>query len=195
MANLFFGVMTQIDVMLVKHYFSSHEAGIYASAAIVGKAVMYLPDAIVLALFPMVASNQASGQSSDNPLFKSIGLTLLLSGSGAVVLILFPKFVMGVLFGSRYLGAASIASLFGIAMLPMSLIFLMMNYLLAKSKIKFVGVMGVGVLIEMAGFLLFHNSLNSVLYVIMSTGIITFFFILILEFSEFYKRVDYFGSK
>ena len=57
LANTFFGVMTQADVILVKHHFPPGEAGLYASASIMGKAVMYLPTAIIMALFPMVAAN------------------------------------------------------------------------------------------------------------------------------------------
>ncbi len=62
LANVAFAVMTQIDMVLVKYYFSEQEVGIYAAASILGKAVMYLPGGIAMALFPMVAENHASGK-------------------------------------------------------------------------------------------------------------------------------------
>jgi len=173
LANLFFNVMTQADVMLVKHYFSSHEAGLYASAAVVGKAVMYLPGAIILSLFPMVAANKATGNSSINMLIKASAITAILSGSGVVILYIFPEFVMGSLFGARYLPAAPIIALFGLAMLPMAFILLLMNYMLAQGRINFVGFMAPSVILEFVGIHLYRDTLQGVLYVIMTAGCIT----------------------
>jgi len=170
LANAFFGVMTQADVMLVKHYFPPQEAGLYASAAIMGKAVMYLPGAIVLALFPMVAANQAAGQSSSGMLIKAVGLTLALSGSGAVVLHFFPDIIMGTLFGARYLPAASLTAIFGIAMLPMALILVLMNYLLAQGRVWFVAFLAMAAFVELTGIHFFRDHLHDILYVIMAAG-------------------------
>jgi len=49
-ANLAFAVMTQLDMVLVKHYFDSQQAGLYAAASVLGKAVMYLPGAVTMAM-------------------------------------------------------------------------------------------------------------------------------------------------
>jgi len=186
LANLFFNAMTQADVMLVKHYFSSHEAGIYASAAVVGKAVMYLPGAIVLSLFPMVAANKATGDSSINMLIKASVITIILSGSGVVILYIFPEFVMGSLFGTRYLSAASITALFGLAMLPMAFILLLMNYMLAQGRINFVGFMVPSVILEFVGIHFYRDTLQGVLYVIMMAGCITLIpMVLIIYYNHF----------
>jgi len=175
LANAFFGIMTQADVILVKHCFSPQEAGLYASAAIMGKAVMYLPGAIVMALFPMVTADQVSGRSSTIMLAKAVGLTLVLSGSGALILHCFPEFIMGVLFGARYLPAAPITAIFGLAMLPMALCLLLMNYLLAQKRTRFVGLMAVATTLEITGIYFYRDNLLSVLYVIMAAGCVALF--------------------
>jgi O-antigen/teichoic acid export membrane protein len=55
-----FTPLTQADMVLVNRYFPAQDAaGIYASAAVLGKAVMYIPGAIILALFPMVSEQYA----------------------------------------------------------------------------------------------------------------------------------------
>ncbi len=82
-ANLAFAVMTQLDMVLVNHYFPAHEAGLYAAASILGKAVMYLPGGIALALFPMVAENHVRNQSSAHLLIQAVGLTAILCGVGS----------------------------------------------------------------------------------------------------------------
>jgi len=177
-ANAFFGIMTQVDVMLVKHFFSAVDAGLYTSAAVLGKAVMYLPSAIVLSMFPMVASNHAAGNSSFSMVCKALMFTLFLSGSGALLLYFFSDFIVGALFGARYLPASDTCSLFGIAMLPVSLTFLLMNYLLAQGDTKFLYPMGVIVSLEVLAIYYFHNTLSNILYIIMAAGTLMFLILL-----------------
>jgi len=169
-ANAFFGIMTQMDVILVKHYFPPVDAGLYASAAVLGKAVVYLPGAIVMAMFPMVASNQAAGKSSSSVMIKAVLLTLLLAGSGALCLYIFSGLVLGVLFGPDYLPAVPVAARFGIAMLPLSFVFVVMNYLLAQGRTRFVVFMGAGALLEILGIHFFRSGLSEVLNVILAAS-------------------------
>jgi len=174
-ANAMFAIMTQADLLLVKHYFSAGDAGLYASAAILGKAVMYLPGAIVMAMFPMVAANHTTGKSSFGMLCKALVLTTCLSGGGALVLYLYPEFILNMLFGTKYLTAAPICALFGISMVPVSLLFLLMNYLLAQGKTGFLFLMGICTTVELAGIVFFNdNNLRNILYSIMVAGSLLF---------------------
>ena len=170
LANGFMGLMTQVDVVMVKHYFPPMEAGLYASASVIGKAVMYLPGTIVMALFPMVAANQAAGHSSTSILAKAVGMTLVLSGGGAFFLYFFSDFIVKFIFGERYLSAVPIMTVFGIAMLPMSLCLLFMNFLLAQSKTRFIGFMAVATILEIVGIHFCRENIQDVLYVIMGSG-------------------------
>jgi len=116
-----FTILTQADMVLVTRYFPAHEAGIYASAAILGKAVMYIPGAIVLAMFPMVSEQHALNQSSRHVLVKSLAITLALSGAGAALFFLFSGRIMSILFGTRYAEANEVLKYYGIAMLPITI--------------------------------------------------------------------------
>jgi O-antigen/teichoic acid export membrane protein len=163
-------MMTQADMVLVKNLFSPQDAGFYASASVLGKAVIYLPGAIVLALFPMVAESNALRISSGSLLRKALVITLALSGGMALALSLFPTFVIETLFGARYLEAAGVLRYFGLAMLPMALLLILMNYFIAKGRTLFSYAMGLGAVIEVALILAFHSSLTSVIWAIMGTG-------------------------
>jgi O-antigen/teichoic acid export membrane protein len=179
LANSFFAVMTQADVIVIKHFFPAQEAGLYASAAIMGKAVMYLPGAIVMALFPMVAANQATGQSSARMLARALGLTIVLSGAGALILFGFPEYIIGGLFGARYLPAAPIAAIIGIAMLPMAIVLILMNFFLAQGKTKFVYFLAMAAIFEVIGIHYCRNSLQNILYAIMAAGCFALFTMLV----------------
>jgi len=175
LANLAFAVMTQADMVLVKHLFSGHEAGIYASASIIGKAVMYLPGAIVLAMFPMVAESNTLRQDSSHLIIKTTIVTFLLSGSGALLLFFFPEFIIGTFFGVKYLEAGEIVRYFGVSMLPMALLLIMMNYFIAKGKTFFQYILFIGAFLEIVFILSFHDSLITVLYTLIGIGSLLLF--------------------
>lgn len=170
LVNLAFAVMTQADMVLVKHFFPAHEAGIYASAAILGKAVMYLPGAIVLAMFPMVAESNALQLSSGPLIKKSLIISLSLSGSGALLFFIFPNLIIKTFFGVRYIEAAEVMRYFGLAMLPMALLMVLMNYFVAKGRVMFSYVMSLGALLEIGMILIFHGSLLSVIWSLLGAG-------------------------
>jgi len=170
LANLAFAIMTQADMVLVKHFFLAHEAGIYASASIIGKAVMYLPGALVLAMFPMVAESNALQLNSGHLLKKAIIVSLLLSGFGALLLFAFPELVIKTFFGAKYIEASEVVQYFGVAMLPMALLMILMNYFIAKGKTIFSYILFLGTFIEIALILFFHGSLMSVIYTLMGIG-------------------------
>ena len=166
-----FTLLTQADMVLVNRYFSAREtAGIYASAAVLGKAVMYIPGAIVLALFPMVSEQYALNRGSRHLLIKALIMTMAISGSGAVFFYLFPVSIIGVVYGDQYIAAASILKYYGLAMLPMALLMVLMNYLIAREKNLFSYIMIVGALLEIFAIFLFHNSLMQIVFIMLTAG-------------------------
>jgi O-antigen/teichoic acid export membrane protein len=184
LANLAFAMMTQADMVLVKHFFSAHQSGIYASASILGKAVMYLPGALVLAMFPMVAESNALQLKSGHLIKKVIIVSLVLSGSGALLLFAFPELVIKTFFGTKYIEAVEVVQYFGVAMLPMALLMILMNYFIAKGKTIFSYILFLGTFIEIALILFFHGSLMAVIYTLMGIGGILLCFGFILLYLE-----------
>ena len=49
-------VLTNIDLILVKHFFTPIEAGYYSIAQMVGKIILILPIPIVTVMFPKLSS-------------------------------------------------------------------------------------------------------------------------------------------
>lgn len=136
-ANIAFTAMTQLDLVLVNYFFSPQTASIYAAAAILGKAVMYLPGGITLALFPMVAENEANGEPSAHLLGQAIALTVLLCGAGAVFYFFFGEILITKLYGESYREAGHILKYYGFAILPMALVMIAEHFLIAKGRVLF----------------------------------------------------------
>lgn len=170
LANLSFAILTQADMILIKHFFSSHEAGIYASASVLGKAIMYLPGAMALAMFPMVAESNALKVNCGYIIKKTLLMTVLLSGTGALILFLFPHFIIRFFFGVKYIESTEIVRYFGWAMLPMAILLIQMNYFLAKGKSFFSFILALAAIAEILLIFRFHDSIIFVIFIILING-------------------------
>lgn len=172
LANVAFAVMTQIDMVLVKYYFSEQEVGIYAAASILGKAVMYLPGGIAMALFPMVAENHASGKSSAHLMFQAVGVTALLSLTGALFYYFFADSIIVLLYGNDYKEAANVLKYFGFAILPMALIMVAEHFLIAMGRVLFAYLFMVVAPLQLIAIYYYHDTLLDIVAVLSISGII-----------------------
>ena len=172
LANIAFVTMTQIDIILVKYYFTEQDAGLYAAASILGKAVMYLPGSIALALFPMVAENYAVGKDSAHLLFQAVGVTAILSSAGALIYYFFGESIITVLYGVDYKVAGEILKYFGFAILPMALIFVAEHYLIAMSRVIFAYLFMIIAPFQLLAIYYFHDTLLTIVAIISISGLI-----------------------
>ncbi|MBY0576496.1 MAG: oligosaccharide flippase family protein [Gallionellaceae bacterium] len=171
-ANAAFAAMTQLDMVLVNYYFPAHEAGLYAAASILGKAVMYLPGGFALALFPMVAENHTRGQSSAHLLLQAVGLTAVLCGAGAVFYFLFGEEIIVLLYGEDYRGAGEVLKFFGFAILPMALVMVAEYFLIAKGRVLFAYLFVFTAPLQLTAIYFYHDSLQMVVAVMGASGLL-----------------------
>jgi O-antigen/teichoic acid export membrane protein len=171
-ANTAFAAMTQLDMVLVNYYFPPHEAGLYAAASIIGKAVMYLPSGIAMALFPMVAENNARDQSSAHLLLQAVGLTALLCTAGAVFYLLLGEWIIGILYGPSYEGSGEILRIFGFAILPMAMVMVAEYFLMAKGRVLFAYLSAIIAPLELTAIYFWHDSLQSVVIIMGVSGLL-----------------------
>lgn len=188
LANVAFVVMTQFDMVLVRHYFGPKDSGIYAAASVLGKAVLYLPGAVATVLFPMVAENTAL-QRASAPLFvNAIMLTLLLSGAGLLVYFVFGPEIVKLFYGARYEEAGELLRYFGFAMIPMALVMVAENFLIAKGRILFVYLFAIVAPIEILGIHFFHGSLSMVVGIMIASGWILAILGYVMMWFEYRRR-------
>ncbi len=70
-------IINNLDIALVKHFFSATEAGVYAAIALVGRVVYMLSWSVVSSMFPVSAG--ASGRDRDGRAVLSMTLLLVVS--------------------------------------------------------------------------------------------------------------------
>ena len=171
-ANVAFAGMTQLDIILVNYYFPAQQAGLYAAASIMGKAVMYLPGGLAMALFPMVAEKHALGESSAHLLLQAVGLTFLLSGVGAVFYFLFGEGIIALLYGEGYKGAGEVLKYYGFAVLPMALVMVVEHFLIAKGRVVFAYLFLFTAPIQLTAIYFYHDTLQMIVAVVGISGLL-----------------------
>jgi len=127
------GLITNIDVVLVKHYASEVEAGEYSVAAIIARIAVFLPGVLLTVLFPQVSQNNVDGKSSIATLLVVMMLTLLLAGCFAITVYFFPEAFITLLFGDKFLGGTEALIIIAFAMSIVAIISVIFNFFLAKN--------------------------------------------------------------
>jgi O-antigen/teichoic acid export membrane protein len=165
-AILCFTVLTQVDIVLVKHFFSPTKAGYYTVASLVGKIVLFLPFAVTMVMYPKSSSHYAQNKSSKYLLEKCLRYVAILSALSVLCSLLFPGFIIKVLSNKNSPEIIPLVRLFAIAMGIFSLVHPLMFYQLSRNKFKFLYVLGGVSILHILAICIFHNSLIQVLMVL-----------------------------
>ncbi len=169
-ANTAFIGMTQLDMVLVNYYFSSEQAGQYAAASVLGKAVLYLPGGIVYALFPMVAARHARQQSSLHLLGQSVAATFVMCALASLTYWFCGPWLVDFFYGDAYAGAGNLLQWYGFAVLPMALVMVAEYFLIAQGKTLFAWIFLAIAPIQLMVIHFWHSEIWMVLAAIGSCG-------------------------
>ena len=150
--------LTTIDVIVAKAVLSDHDAGLYGSASLIGRVILYLPAAIVLVLLPKVSAREASGRDSRDVLAKSVLVTAAFCTLGTFVYAVAPKLVIFVAFGSSFEEAAGLLWMFGLAMSGFALLNVLLAYHLARAEHRLSVLLAIGACVQIGLFAAFHDS-------------------------------------
>ena len=172
MSISFYAVLTMIDMTLVKHYFSANTAGQYAAISVLGKSILYLPGAIVVVMFPMVAEAHKINKDTLSILKKALLFALLVCSIGIFIFFLFPDFLLRLISRGRYTGNVNLLWIFGLAMLPYALTGIINSFHIARHKISFIVALVIMAIIQVGLISMFHKSLEQVIYILLICGVL-----------------------
>lgn len=182
-----FYFMMQSDTLLMKIFFSEYDTGIYTSASLFGKAIVFLSGSVTLVLFPYVTKNTAHNTSSLPILLKGIILNLFIAGSGVLVLFLFPQLLV-IFFGEKYQAAIPIIKYIGVAFLPLSMLNILFTFYLAKERFDCFIPLFAAFVTEIIYIVFFHTVLMHIILSFFISGIIGCIGFLFLEVLYRLKR-------
>lgn len=151
------------DIILVRHFFNAHDAGLYAALAILGKIIFYASSAASIVLFPVVSERFAKGDSTKKLVLGSVGAVTMASLGLTLVYFLFPGQIVRLLFGNAYAGAGALLGMFGIFIALFSVGNIVSLACLATGKTGVWLAPFLCALLQIVAIVLFHPSVSSVI--------------------------------
>ncbi|OGM21357.1 hypothetical protein A2714_02575 [Candidatus Woesebacteria bacterium RIFCSPHIGHO2_01_FULL_38_9] len=170
--------MFSTDVVLVKHFFNSHDAGIYASISTLGKIIFFGAGPVGAVMFPMISKRHAKGQNYSKIFILSLMLTLAIGLGVLFIYLIFPRLSISLLFGEKFIEGAPLLIWMGIFMVLFTLGSLILSYFLSIEKTKVTLAIVVAALMQGIGIWLFHDTLLTVINVSIASS--SFFLVSVL---------------
>ncbi len=173
------------DVILVKHFFPSETAGLYAALSTLGKIIFFATGPIGAVMFPLVVKRNALGQSYKKIFISSFFGTLFVAIVITSLYGFYPSLAIELLFGTKYLAASSLLVWFGLFISFFTLSTLLINYGLSLGKSR-IAILPLGAAITQIILIwLFHQSLYFV--ILESTLVCSLLLLLLLIYLSFSK--------
>lgn len=172
-ASLAVAAPTSLDVALVKHFFSDHEAGMYTAVAVLGRVVLFVPLAISFIALPKVAKRVSRGDNPVPLLWSSLAQTAVLAGGTALLLVLLTSGFGWSPVGADISGAMTSLYWYLPAMVAFALVVALVYYQIGRGNNSYVFALFVpGIAAQAALILLFHDSLTVVAQVMFVVNVL-----------------------
>jgi O-antigen/teichoic acid export membrane protein len=163
--SLAFASLTNVDILLAAYFLPADVAGVYAAAALVGKAVLFLPAAIVTVLLPKAATRAAAGVTSRRILLASAGVTAGLTLALTGLLALVPESLLVWAFGGDFRQATGLLVWFGLAMTAAALLNVYLSVYFAERNAWFPLLVLAAALAQITAVSLWHPNPRSIVLV------------------------------
>ncbi|HLD25132.1 MAG TPA: oligosaccharide flippase family protein [Patescibacteria group bacterium] len=151
------------DVLLVKHFFSPTQAGIYSSLSVLGKVIFYASSAITFVLFPVISERKELKHGHTRLVGAALLFVAGLSSILTLFYFLFPTFVVRVLYGSSFDEAIPYVGLFGVFISLFTLDNILFSICLAIEKVKVWMIGLTAAIVQFALIWTYHTSLQTVI--------------------------------
>ena len=165
-AMLALSVLGFADLLLVKHFFSPYEAGLYSAVSLVGKVLFFVIGFVPTIVLPKATARVARGESPVSVVLQA-GVTMAaLCAAGLGILFFVPDFAVRVMSGRAFLGAVPYVFVYGVAMSMLGGVTVVVNYKIGLHRFDFLLPLVAVAILEPAAITLDHASLWDVVRIV-----------------------------
>ncbi|MBM3283570.1 hypothetical protein FJY90_04995 [Candidatus Gottesmanbacteria bacterium] len=175
------------DIILVRHFFPADISGEYVALSTMGKIIYYGVGPVISVMFPVISTRVISGLPYILPLLGTLVMSLGLSVILIFAYFLFPRFIVGILFGSKFYGVVPYLGLFSFFIAIYSLDSILTYYLLSISYYRPVFLLFPIALLQGILILIFHSSLTEVIWVNIASSLLYLVIILFFVIKKEYR--------
>lgn len=152
------------DVILVKHFFTESEAGLYGGLSIIGKVIFYFTTSIPSVMFPLLIRRHAKGEKYKQIYYLALLLVFIPSLAITLFYYLFPVFTTQFFLGKTYSGISPYLGLFGIFLTIFNLNNISVSYFLSLKKLKISFFVPLFALLQIVLIYLFHANFYQIIH-------------------------------
>lgn len=156
-AGICFALLTNIDMILVKHFFTL-DAQDYAIAQMIGKIILSVSGVIYVVMFSRASNLHARKEGSRGILKRSLFFTLLLSALASIIYNIFPGLILRALAGPVSRQAILLGRVFSLSMLFYALSNVLFYYQLSIERYRFIRPLFMITALEVIAMYLFHHT-------------------------------------
>ncbi len=150
------------DILIVKHYFSSLDAGLYSGISSIAKILYFAIGPSSMVMFSSVKMKQTFKENS-SALLKSLGISLAVGGLGILVFYFYSHTVVTLMLGATYASFAHYLPKVGAFMLLVAIVNIFIYYFMALRRFSLIYISVAGM--AFLGYILFmgHSSIDAIL--------------------------------
>lgn len=163
------------DLLLVKHFFNSDQAGLYAAMSVLGKVVFFASIPIASVMFPLVSKRHTLNLKYKNIFIMSVLGLLIICLPIILIYFYFPQVPITTLFKKDYLEGANLLWIFGIFNGLLALATLLVQFYLSIGKVIPVYFFLAASLLQIILIWFVHPSLEGVIEVSILILLLLFF--------------------
>ncbi len=165
-STLALAVLLSTDVLVVKHFFPSRQAGEYAAVAAMGRAIFWGATGVSGVLFPKIVFRESQGRSGI-PLISASLLLVALGGLGGLAILSFGStWLLKAFAGRAYVEAAIYLPWYALGMTLLGGAAVLIATQQSRGKPAFLAVLLPLTLLEPVLLLVFHQNLMQVVQVV-----------------------------
>jgi len=164
-----------VDMLAVKRFFPGDDAGSFGIAFRLAQAVAVVVTPFNTLMLPLLATKHSAGRAITGTFLRVCGYFLLLAAVPLAAFALWPDEIMNVLFPNKFAGAAAI-------LFPLTLVRLVghLAHMIglagaAANRFGFLWLYVPGLFLETAALILWHDSLGTVVRILLVTQCVTLF--------------------
>ena len=170
--NAGIALLNNVDIIMVKHFFTPYNAGIYAGVVTMSKVYLFGASIVQVVMFPQISHLYASGLDFKSRFGKFLTLQLLLIAGGLVIFALVPQVINTLMFRGKFTESVPYLPLFAVFTAEYILLSFLSMFLLAINKTKAFLIILPACIVQYALLTFFHLTIFSVIKAnILSTGV------------------------
>jgi len=162
------------DIILVKHFFSQSDAGIYSIAQTVGKIILFLPGAIILVFFPVAVHHKTQNKNAVPMTKKSLLFVSALCVTVSLLTFVFPKIALRVIAGKVLNECVPLVRLIIFPMSLFALNYIFIFYNLSVRNTKYIFLFLCLSIIQILAIFVFHQTLLEIVGILTVSSLLAF---------------------